>query len=336
MSTLANIRTKVRRLTGRPSPQQITDAQIDEYIDTAYLYDMPETLRLVTQETTFEFMTEANVATYDMETMQVFTYQDPSTLIDQYENAVDVYITLMQPAYVAGYQCFFSQDRQQFLGTYPELAQITSSVLGNGMDGPYTTTLSNTPILQNSVTVGAIDSTNSAVNCVDVPTDRTDGTWKIINSNTVVTGTINYITGALSVTFANAIPSGNTVTFTAVPYAPNRPQAMLFYDNIITLRPVPDQSYKVTLGAYKRPTVLINSSSSPQLKQWWQYLAYLASKKIFEDSADHTSVQELMPGLKEQEDLVLRRTIIERTQQRTSTIYTEEVNLPYGNFQSRF
>ena len=137
MSTLANIRTKVRRLTGRPSPQQITDTQIDEYIDASYLYDMPETLRLVTQETTFEFMTEANVATYDMETMQVFTYQNPTTLVDQYENAVDVYITLQQPAYVAGYQCFFSQDRQQFLGTYPELAQITSTVEGDGTTGPY-------------------------------------------------------------------------------------------------------------------------------------------------------------------------------------------------------
>lgn len=330
MSTLANIRTKVRRLTGRPSAQQITDTQIDEYIDTAYIYDMPETLRLVTQETTFDFMTEANVDQYDMQTMQVWTGATN-------ENAADVYINIFPPVFIAGYNSFFSQDRQQFFGAYPQLSQISTTVEGDGTSGPYTVTLPNVPVLQYSVTVGAIDTTDAAVNCVDVPTNRTDGTWKIINTNTAITGTINYITGALSVTFSTNIPSGNSVTFTAVPYAANRPVAMLFYDNVMTLRPVPDKSYKVTINSYKRPTSLLNDSTSPQLKQWWQYLAFLAAKKIFEDANDTESLSEIMPALKEQEDMVLRRTIIERTQQRTATIYTDSTSFfPYGNYQNRF
>ena len=71
MSTLADIRVKVRRLTGRPSPQQITDAQIDTYINTFYQYDFPEHLRVFSNETTFTFMTTPNVDTYDMRTTLV-------------------------------------------------------------------------------------------------------------------------------------------------------------------------------------------------------------------------------------------------------------------------
>ena len=329
MSTLAQIRTKVRRLTGRPSPQQITDAQIDDYINTFYLYDMPETLRLVTQESVFEFMTEANVSEYDLNTLPIWTGV-------QNEPAVDIYLTIKPPAYIAGYQSFWSQDREQFFRGYPELAQIKSTIEGDGTPGPYTVNFANTPLLQRQVTVGAIDTTDTAVNCRDVPTTRTSGTWEVINSNTVINGSINYLTGAVDVTFNTNIPAGNTVTFTAVPYQPSRPLAILFYQNILTLRPVPDQSYLVKLNAYKRPTALLSSGESPELQQWWQYLAYGASKKIFEDSQDPEGLRAIAVGLNEQERLVLRRTLVIRTTQRTATIYTEMTGFPYGNFNNRF
>ena len=329
MSTLADIRTKVRRLTGRPSPQQITNAEIDEYVNTFYLYDMPETLRLFSQESVFEFMTEANVDRYDMNTMQVWTGVSN-------QPAVDVYITVKPPIYVAGYQSSWSQDRQQFFGQYPPLAQITSTVVGDGTPGPYAVTFANTPIQQNKVTVGAIDNTDVAANLIDVPTDRTNGTWEIINTNTSATGSINYITGAVTATFANNIPSGNVVTFSAVPYTASRPLSALFYDNVITLRPIPDASYLVTMEAYRRPTSLVDSTDFPELKQWWQYLAYGAAKKVFEDSQDSDGINAILSALKEQERLVLRRTIVQRTNQRTSTIYTEMTSFGYGNQQNGF
>ena len=329
MSTLADIRTKVRRLTGRPSPQQITDTQIDEYVNTFYLYDMPETLRLVTQETVFEFMTEANVDTYDMRTQNVWTGNSN-------QPAADVYITVSPPVFIAGYQSFWSQNREQFLRTYPELAQISTQIEGDGTPGPYSLTFSNTPILQRSVTVGAIDNTGATINCIDNPTDRTDGTWLQINTNTTITGSISYINGEVSVTFPNNIPSGNTITFTAVPYQPSRPLGILFYDNIFTLRPVPSGNFLVRVNAYKRPTILISSGESPELKQWWQYLAYGASLKIFQDAQDSTGEQSVIPEFKRQENMVLRRTIIERTQQRVSTIYTEMTTFPYANNQGLF
>ena len=90
------------------------------------------------------------------------------------------------------------------------------------------------------------------------------------------------------------------------------------------------------MNAYKRPSRLLTAASSPEIYQWWQYFAYGAAKKIFEDSQDPEGVNSLMSELKNQERLVLRRTIVERTNSRTATIYTEMNQFPYGNFQGRF
>lgn len=329
MTTLASIRTKVRRLTGRPSPQQITDVQIDDYVNTFYQYDLPEHLRLFSLRTIFEFLTIANVDQYDLTTMQVVN----GTVTD---TASNVYYNLNPPAYIAGYQSFYSQEREQFFRVYPALADIITSLVGDGTVGPYNFTLTSTPLLQNSVTVGGIDSTGETVQVVDDPQTRLSGDWRIVNSNTTVVGTIDYTTGVGTITFTNTIPLGNEITITYTPYEPSRPQAILFFDNIITLRPVPDKVYKVELNAYITPTALIAAEDNPELKGWWQYLAYGASKKIFEDTQDPEGVAALLPGYKEQESLVIRRTLVQQTNERTATIYTEMTQFPYGNFNNRF
>lgn len=345
ISTLANIRTKVRRLTGRPSPQQITNTQIDEYVNTFYQFDFPEHLRVFSNTSTFKFMTIANVDQYDMRKMQVAF--DGGT-----EAAVNVFYNLQPPLYIAGYQSFYSQSREQFFRTYPFLGDINVSVSGNGTPGPYNFTFPSSPVLQNSITVGAIDDTGETIQVVDAPItvdaplttgqpNREIGGWEISLLETPLENVggnnqINYITGSGTITFANTIPAGNEITFVFSPYEANRPQALLFYDNIITLRPVPDKPYPVELDAFLVPTALIDSGQAPLLNQWWQYLAYGAAKKIFQDSQDPDGIDQIMGGFKEQEQLVLHRHIVQQTNERTSTIYTEMTAFPYGNFNNRF
>lgn len=326
MTTLADIRTKVRRLTGRPSVQAITDAQIDEYVNTFYLYDMPETLRLGSLKTNFTFLTEANVDQYDLSTLQI-TLPDGST-----DSALNLIYELCPTAYVNGYQVGWFQDQAQFYGIWPKLAQTLTSITGNGTTGPYTWTLSNVPVLQNSISVSAIDNTGATVQLVDIPTNRTTGTWRIVNTLTSVTGSINYLTGAGTVTFSNAIPSGNEITITSVPYSASRPATILLYDNTLTFRPVPDRPYKVQIEAFQLPTALLSAGSSPKLKQWWQYLAYGAAKKVFQDSQDPEGLAGIIQAYKEQETLVMRRTIAQLSNQRAATIYSDGGYGPYGNF----
>ena len=333
MATLADIRTKVRILTGKPSNQQITDPEIDEYVNTFYLYDLPENLKLFSLHTTFEFLTIPNIDQYDME--EILITENGVT-----ETAANIFETLQPPVYIAGYQSFWTQDNEQFFRTYPKLAEINDTVAGNGTPGPYTFQFANTPIFQFCVTVGAIDDTGETNRIIDVPQNRTTGTWVISNEETVVPGSVDYINGSGTVTFANNIPLGTEITVTAVPYVANRPQAFKYYDNIISLRPVPDKVYKVTTNAFRTPTAFFggagSGSQNPQLKLWWQYLAYGAAKKIFEDTQDQEGVASIIAGFKEQESIVLRRTITQITNERTATIYTEMTEYPYNNNQGRF
>jgi len=145
---------------------------------------------------------------------------------------------------------------------------------------------------------------------------------------TVVTpaNTINYVTGAYTITFPLAPGSGAPINSQTIPAVTSLPQSMLYYDNIITLRPVPDQPYQINFEAYARPTALLATNQSPQLEEWWQYIAYGAAKKIFEDRMDTDSVAQIMPEFKQQERLCNRRTIVQYTGERVATSYTEQVS----------
>ena len=109
------------------------------------------------------------------------------------------------------------------------------------------------------------------------------------------------------------------------------PQAMLFHNNTITLRPVPDQPYQINFEVYARPAQLLQTTSVPELEEYWQYLSYGCAKKIFEDRMDMDSVQLIMPEFKKQEALVQRRTIVQYTNERVATIYTEQTGLASAN-----
>ncbi len=85
--------------------------------------------------------------------------------------------------------------------------------------------------------------------------------------------------------------------------------------------------------ANERPSALLETNSIPALQEYWQYLAYGAAKKILEDRMDLESVQMIMPEFKKQENLVQRRTIVQYTNERTATIYTEQVSLG-GSYNS--
>jgi hypothetical protein len=115
---------------------------------------------------------------------------------------------------------------------------------------------------------------------------------------------------------------------TTIPFKAGKPTCALFYNNTFTIRPVPDKSYIVQIEADLRPTQLLLDNQSPQLEQWWQYISYLAAKKIFEDKMDLDSVQMILPEFKNQEMMVLRTSLIQKANERTQTIYTSGKN--YG------
>jgi hypothetical protein len=278
----------------------------------------------------------------------------------------NMYISIHDPVYIAGYQSFFSQSPEQFFGIYPLTNSIASiSAVGDGVTTQFSGTIQ-TPVGQpillnaglvnqqvsaitkNNVLFSSVDVNGNGLAMVDVPAlDAVTGNptiWGSLYTNTAVlpspvllstynltppTGMdpnnyINYLTGQFVVTFPIAPGVTQQINSQTIPQTVGLPQALLYYDNQITLRPVPDQPYRVNFEVYARPTQLFQTSSIPMLNEWWQYISYGAAKKIFEDRMDLDSVALIMPEYMKQEALCLRRTLVQYTNERTATIYTEQ------------
>lgn len=325
-SDITAIITKVRRLTRSPSPAQLTDADITEYVNTFYQYDIPEELRLFTLKRTLSFYTQPYVDTYATGTAQV------SGLTD-FKND---YITVSSPFYIAGNLAYFSQNREEFFNFWPINSFRATIGTGDGINNAFAGTLSQFPVIQNSVSFVSVDALNNGLILEDSPVDNDEGNL-VEPGSTVIQGGINYVTGVYTFNFAlNGVPTppGNNQIVQAQtrPYVAALPTAVLYYDNTFTLRPVPDRPYRVTCDAYIKPVAFLSQSggtlpTDPELDQWWQYLAYGAAKKVFEDRADLESVGNIMPEFQRQEDLVLRRTLVQRSTQQAATIYNTTGNM---------
>lgn len=362
-STLASIQTKVRRITRSPSEAMLTTTDLNNYINTFVVYDFPEILRTFNFRTQFSFYTNPGQDVYNTD---IASFAGASN--NPLYNFQNEYISVHPPFYVAGYQSFSSQSPEQFHAIYPKVNSISQlATQGNGTAGPFTGFVNaqqailpssnfqqQISLQQSQVTFSAIGSPGTSeivgLAMVDVPVvdggtgfkinignlyDPNSAAYKaaLITPPTVVdaNNNINYLTGAYVLNFSQNTVSGTPITSQTVPQILSLPQAVLYYSNTFTVRPVPDQSYRVNFEVYQRPSALLSSGSYPELEEYWQYIAYGASKKIFEDRMDMDSVQLIMPEFMRQESMCLRRTIVQYTNERTSTIYTEQTSFGAGS-----
>ena len=318
MATLANIRKKVRKLTRSPSVSQISDADLNEYINNFLLYDFPENLRLFTFKKTLNFYTQPNVDMYDTNTVNA---DDP---LYNFKNA---YITVDNPVYVAGNRIVMSQSRDEFYKLYPSVHMKTRIGTGNGVTTLFTGTLPGVPILQNEVEFTSISADNYGITLHDVPIpDPALGVptsiGNLILPETLFShGTINYLTGEYTVTIPYVPGATVPVYAQTVSYSAGRPVSILYFDNKFFMRPVPDMVYKVSIETFIRPTELVNAGDIPELEQHSEYISLGAARKILIDRLDMETVALIEPEFKHQELLCQRRTIIQRSGQRVPTIY---------------
>ena len=333
LSTLDQIKVKVRRLTRSMSDSQLTNQQLEDYINTFVLYDFPEHLRLFNLQKTFTFFTEPFIDVYE-------SNDTPTSVFYNFKNK---YLNIMPPVYVAGRQSLYMQSREQFFGIYPMTNSIASiGTAGNGaiasFSGYINTRQANIPaglvqvllLLRNNVLFSSLDVSGNSLALIDYPISSLIGNLYVPGSAPTSTTTqdpinyINYTTGQFVITFSAAPASGVTINSQTVLVQPTLPQSVLFYDGKFTMRPVPDQAYRVNMEVAVRPTELLSGTQAPELSEWWQYIAYGAAKKVFEDRMDLESVQLIAPEFHKQQTLIQRRTIVQNTTQRTTTIYQNE------------
>jgi hypothetical protein len=318
-STLSDIRIKVRKLTRSPSINQISDAVINDYINTFVLYDFPEHLRMFYLRTTLTFYTSPYIDTYTTNTTNV---NDPLY------NFKNQYISTGTPVYIAGFPAYYTQSREQFYNIYPIINSIsTIGSVGDGVTTNFTGTLSAVPVLAGKVTFSSVDFNNDGLALAD------DGNGNLLAPGfgaTTPASTINYITGDYVLNFPFAPGVGVAINSMTVPYAPSRPQGICFFQDSFIVRPVPDQPYPINLEVFTRPTELLSNNQMPDLAEWWQYIAYGAAKKILEDRMDPDTVAIIMPEFKKQETMMLRRSLVQMSNERTATIFTEQTSIGNG------
>lgn len=123
------------------------------------------------------------------------------------------------------------------------------------------------------------------------------------------TGTINYVTGAFSATFTNAVTTGTLIYDNYQAYQPARPQGVLFYNQTLTFRPIPDQVYQITLQGFITQVQMTTEGSSPLFSEWGELIAIGAALDILLDRGDLTSYNNMYPIFKRYENVALGRYV---------------------------
>lgn len=311
ITTLAAIRNKVRKLTGRNSTTQITDAEIDEYVNNYYIYDMPDTLKMLKLKDVYTFITAANIDTY------AFPHE--------------TYMYCQPPATCAGVRIDYFNNNESFYTRFPKRNFVQQVGVGNGGAGPYAGVIPNVPFLR-SVNPATVVSrvvnvllNGASAGGVAAAADDGAGGWDGLAGN------INYLTGVFNVTFPAPIDLGAPIWADTVPYTASRPTSIMYFQDQLVLRPVPDGTYLVELNVMRRPTELVAFFDAPELREWWQLLAFGAACKILTDNADFEVLAQINPFLEEQILLCQRRVIAQGTSQRAATLFSENNQYPFGN-----
>lgn len=324
-SDLEAIRKKVRRLTRSPSESQLTTEDLDEYINTFIESDFAQRIQPMELRKNVAFFTVPLQDRYEnIEAVMSGSGVDTTTP-SEIKNAT---VFTDKPMYIAGREAYVTQSREEFYGLYPHDNEVEDTQLrGDGSEDNFTGYIGNVEqrdkigLLRRHITISAQTSSTESVTAYD------DGEGNFIGDVASIsdTNTVDYHSGSFDVTFTDAPQEDAeiTVAFREVPL--ERPDTILFFDNAFFVRPVPDKAYRVEFEAVLRPQDLLESGNIsdevPPVSQWWQFIAYGAAKKIFEDRMDMESVALIQPEFDRQERFVLRSSLLQAKKERAATIY---------------
>jgi hypothetical protein len=149
------------------------------------------------------------------------------------------------------------------------------------------------------------------------------GNQALPGSYTTTSNTVNYFTGEVNVTFPVSIPSGQNINAQCFFFQSGLPRAILYYNNVLTLRSPPDTQYLVELNAYLSPAAFFSNDQAIPFAYMSEYIARGAARKILSDTGDFEQFQFYEPIFKEQELLVWKRSQRQWTTTRTNTIYSQ-------------
>lgn len=340
IATLSDIITKVRRLTGSGNSLQLTEDQIKDYINSYYLYDLPAEFRNLKIKDIYTFNTQRG--------------------IDKYAFDSERYTTVEMPAYCAKREIKMFFDPWSFYGTNFNWQYQENFTTANGTPGPYSGNTTANPIIRSdnndptninfpagrvqNILITANVSYGYTVNVTDLGDGTTTGTLiQYMDDGTYLnSGTINYQTGAItgllfwnpSTQLAQNIPQGTPINIQYDPQVLAIPLSIMFFQDQFTVRPVPDKGYTIEMVAYRQPTFALElapaNTGVPELREWWELLAFGAAKKVYEDRLDPDGVALMDKSIQERYGVVRTRTYAQIGKQRINTLFADQLQYNYG------
>lgn len=220
---LGTMRQMLRDVTGRPSEDQMTDANANTFLNNQYVYVMPFELK---EQITNQFLNFTTTPGIDV-------YSFPGG-----------YFTDQPGAYADGFPMIFYQDPDIFYQDWPQQYAVDNIATGDGITKAFTGGLQNPPIIIGTLFITADDPTGnqqvvtdqgnqisqtialgnggatysgtispfpivpdtlSITNGVETFTDNGSG---LLDGSLGGTGTIAYATGIFSVTFNSVVTTG--------------------------------------------------------------------------------------------------------------------------------
>ena len=339
---LQDIIEKVREVSASGNSLQVTDTKIIKYINSYYLFDFPDDLRILKLKDVYTFNTVQGVDTYP------FNF--------------DGWSTIEAPAYCGKVQITLFQDKSSFYSYNFNTQQLETFDFGDGTTGPYSGTTQASPLIKsinnNPITDTQLSNTsvfpagypptfaesnisriqnilisaNTATSSLHV-TD--DGAGNLIG-DCIAGGTIDYQTGAIAaLTFTSIVPSGNDINIQYTQAVLGQPLNMLFFQEQFVLRPVPDQAYTIEVTAYREPSKALlgtTSSTTPNLNgrpeqfDWWELIAFGVAKKLYQDRLDMDGVQMMEAFLQEKISEARTRTYGQLGKRQAITMFRDETN----------
>lgn len=289
--TLSDIRSKVRKVTGRFSESQLSNSDLDDYINRFYQYTFPAEVKLEKKLVDYTFVTTENQAYYDMPEATYTNFEPPATCNNLSMN--------------------WYQDPTYFKSNNPLQYTFLKPWTGDGTTTSYSYTVQAFPIYPGTLTVTDNTETFRDTNETWSETDQS------ITGSAGGTLTVNYSTGVVTVAFNAAPANGQLIYLNYVLFQPGRPQAILMYDSRFQLYPVPDQAYIISMQSYAVVSALTNPTDSPDLPEWGPAIAYGASRDLFADYGETDAYAETTALYREQINYILTRTTQNLSNQRS-------------------
>jgi len=365
-STYSFIEKKVRRLTASAGEAALKSQDIQRAINLFYTNDFPYAIKIDQQRSVYKFLTIPNVDRYPVDVNNMMGFRAPvyfegiqGNLFknrDQLYNLYPRYPTQFQPIGGDGVTTsftftLFGNNQNPF--PQPNFGILSTQVVIGGID------INGNPIR-------IIDDGGAVVDGFGIGSNTTKGQLLFINQNNVgnsvyltpVTniqqpaipplsplpipspplaltpqycGTVNYVTTEITINFPVAPAAGTMINVWAATYQCGRPYNMLFWNNEITIRPVPDNVYLCEIETFQTPAQFMQTTDSPILNQWAQYISYGVACEILRERQDMEGLENLLEGFRRQEALVLERQSIEEIAQPNITLFN---STNYGNSSS--